>query len=910
MIRFGKIIIYFVIFTGWVISYSQIRNNIVSDIQIYPHEQKISLRYLLDNISTYTETYFIYDDDIIEGKFVSCDFMNENLEIYLDAILSPLHIGFKKVTENTFVLYKSDQRTIYGYVYDSAQKTPLVKANVYIEGTHSGMETGSNGDFLMVIPANTEILTVSYMGYETRTIHMTENQGCLSIPMNSIVIKMQPILSSARATSYLDLRIKNGYMQNERSIRFGFIPNLSILSNSYLPEIRKVTEIISNPNNDAVMINDYNNIEFSRLRTAWQENISNRARKGQLREDLTIIDGICFYGPYHLNSLPKTNSHIYSLEMTNSAEYIDGGFGADYGGAINSLLDINYGNNQERLLSGRTSVGFSGQDIFLSSADKKKYSVMLHAKRHDNKYLPNPIQTEGDITSKSHDVQTKVKYYLNPDNEIALFLLLSKDYFNYSSVKSSFDNPENNSIQEQDITALKNIQERNINNSIYDTKIISAQSEHNISGKKLTTRLSFYENHWHDISNSQYNLSTTFPAEPRYVSQFNIDQRLSQNLKEKVLEGDIMIRKDFPENRKSQLGLNIMSIQFQKDQLWQSPIVWKTNIPQQNNYGSFEQQHPMQTIDDYAEDHSGYKNNAVKLSMYYLEKTPLLKNLYLHMGYRLSLFTISREFSIDPRIRLSYTISDDILLHFAWGRYSQIPSTQQVEWLRYLNKKIKNQIAYHYIVTLDNKISENGYIKIEAFYKDLRRLVPLNRLGDGSLVYMSKEGNRNGYSVGFNIAAIYKYYPFMLEWTCTLQDSKERKSSNDNNYFPRYNYQQNTFALDASVLLWRSSRLKLSYDYGSGYAFVPYVFQDETNQWEMLADQIGFFPSYHRLDLEIERTFFLPYGSFSVSLKMINILNRKNIFAYNYTFDVNGNPVRTSKILYGFIPMVSCSYNF
>ena len=100
--------------------------------------------------------------------------------------------------------------------------------------------------------------------------------------------------------------------------------------------------------------------------------------------------------------------------------------------------------------------------------------------------------------------------------------------------------------------------------------------------------------------------------------------------------------------------MNVTRIQFIRDLSWQNPIVWRTNLLQEHNSGSFEQQHPTETHRSSVGDSSDYQIGAFKISMYYLEHKRFLKRFFLNAGYRVSLFTLSRELSVDPRLRLSY----------------------------------------------------------------------------------------------------------------------------------------------------------------------------------------------------------------------------------------------------------------
>ena len=906
MNQYFKIPVLFIIIG---IIYGQNTNIADSTYRINLHEKKIALRDVLEIITQQYGVYFIYDDNIVDDINVSCNFSNEQLYNCIKILVDPFEINIKKVTPITYVLYINDQRTIYGFVFDAEQNMPLVKANVYIENTNIGMETGTDGKFRLVIPVETEILTISYIGYETKKIFLLESSDGLNIPLNPMVIKLDPIVTSSSAITGLDEQIKNQFYQNDQTSYLTSLVSMKSNPVARLPAIQRVTEVRVDPETQGKIFFEYNAVEFSESMSAWQLNIRNRIRKEQFRDDLTIVEGIRFYEPYHLNSIPKLNSNVYSQEMLNHAEYVCGGFDAGYGDALNTMLSIKYKNNENKPISGRISAGIAGQNFYVSSGDPSKYSFMLHAKRYDNRYLPEPRQTEGDILSDAFDIQAKLQYHFNPNHNLSFFWLISNDNHKYSYDFNVEKQPGVQEINDQSIYCVNNIYESRRNHVKYSTDIISAYSDHTVDNWQFRARLSFYNNNWQDVSNLHYAVISTFPIDLRYISNYYIDQNVSRILKERVLEGECNLKKDISENRQSRFGMSIKRIEYFKDMIWQNPYVLETNVPQENDTASFNYQHPLNTYTSSDGDSTVYQINAYKINFYYLEKLHFMNKVFFNAGFRLDLFTLNKTYSINPRFRLHYPISSNILFQLAWGIYSQTPSIHQIEWLNYKNKIVKNQKAYHYIGSLEAKIMKESFIKLEVFYKNLKRLIPVNRLGDGSLVYMSTETNRRGYTKGIETSIRSRYHPFRLECSYTLQDTKERVSG-DIHYFPRYNDQRYTFSFEASMIFWKNAQTKLCYYYGSGYAFTLYSFSEETNQWEIMNYNTDYFPAYQRIDLEIEKSFQLAYGSIGVSLKMINLLNRKNVFAYNYSSDAEGIPIKKPQVLYGFIPLLEIYYTF
>lgn len=75
----------------------------------------------------------------------------------------------------TLVLYGQNVISLSGTVLDSKNKEPLIGVTVVEEGTTNGTATDLDGKFVLKVASNA-ILRVSYMGYTSKKITVTNNQ--------------------------------------------------------------------------------------------------------------------------------------------------------------------------------------------------------------------------------------------------------------------------------------------------------------------------------------------------------------------------------------------------------------------------------------------------------------------------------------------------------------------------------------------------------------------------------------------------------------------------------------------------------------------------------------------------------------------------------------------------------------
>ena len=84
----------------------------------------------------------------------------------------------------------AQQFTISGTVSDSTNNESIIGGVVYLKGTAKGVQTNVYGFYSLTLPAGTYDLTINYITYAPKTIHVVLNQN---ISMN---IRLSPAASS------------------------------------------------------------------------------------------------------------------------------------------------------------------------------------------------------------------------------------------------------------------------------------------------------------------------------------------------------------------------------------------------------------------------------------------------------------------------------------------------------------------------------------------------------------------------------------------------------------------------------------------------------------------------------------------------------------------------------------------
>lgn len=160
-------------------------------------------------------------------------------------------------------------------------------------------------------------------------------------------------------------------------------------------------------------------------------------RGGGADQNLILLDGITVYNVSHLFGFFS----LFPPEAVKSVELIKGGFPAQYGGRLSSVLDIKLKEGNQKTYGGSYSIGLLSSKVSLEGPLKKdKASFILTARRTYFDALLKPF-TAGRANGGGYyfyDGVAKMNYAINPKNRLFLSVYNGKDQF-YSTVKDQYE---------------------------------------------------------------------------------------------------------------------------------------------------------------------------------------------------------------------------------------------------------------------------------------------------------------------------------------------------------------------------------------------------------------------------------------------------------------------------------------
>ena len=145
--KYNKILLFSLLI---IILFAGIRSLYAQDdetITLYSENQ--SLKSVLLYIANKANINFVFKDQLIKGKKITCAFNCVSIEYVLNQILSPLHISHKWTSNNVIVLFEEEivLPFLEGVVLDAESKTPLPYANILLKGSEKGGTSDSAGYF-------------------------------------------------------------------------------------------------------------------------------------------------------------------------------------------------------------------------------------------------------------------------------------------------------------------------------------------------------------------------------------------------------------------------------------------------------------------------------------------------------------------------------------------------------------------------------------------------------------------------------------------------------------------------------------------------------------------------------------------------------------------------------------------
>ncbi|MFA7420176.1 MAG: TonB-dependent receptor [Melioribacteraceae bacterium] len=304
-------------------------------------------------------------------------------------------------------LAQNAESSISGFIYDKASGEGLIGANIYIKSINRGAVTNITGYYVIPkIPSGKYELRISYVGYKSLTVNVSVKAGEekeFNVKLELEDIQGDEIVIRADSTRVIDKLFNKPVSKIDLSpAQISKVPR--VIEADLLRTLQTLPGIVP--------LSDFSSAIY--------------VRGGTPDQNLFMVDGTDVYNPEHAFGLFST----FNTEAIKKVEVYKGGFGAEYGGRLSSVINItnkdgnrnNFeGQAQMSLLSLSTTLSGPIGDIgSISGSIRRTYFDQTLAKWVDE--LPDYYFIDGNF---------KAYFDLSQSNKLSVSFFGSNDDLNF-----------------------------------------------------------------------------------------------------------------------------------------------------------------------------------------------------------------------------------------------------------------------------------------------------------------------------------------------------------------------------------------------------------------------------------------------------------------------------------------------
>ena len=229
---------------------------------------------------------------------------------------------------------------IRGFVYEKESGEPVMFCNVILKGTTIGAATDINGMYNIskVNPGNYTLI-VTYIGYDTTQVNITLKGGQIlsqNLEIREASIKLNEVkISGEREEMRTEVKaaaIKITKQDLEMMPTIGGEPDLA----QYMQVIPGV--IFTGDQGGQLYI-----------------------RGGSPIQNKVLLDGMIIYSPFHSIGLFS----VFDSDIIRNTDVYTGGFSAEYGGRVSSIMDIKTIDGNKKEIGGKLSANTFSSKLFV-----------------------------------------------------------------------------------------------------------------------------------------------------------------------------------------------------------------------------------------------------------------------------------------------------------------------------------------------------------------------------------------------------------------------------------------------------------------------------------------------------------------------------------------------------------------
>ena len=745
---------------------------------------------------------------------------------------------------------------------------PLEFVTVRISGKTLGTTSGLDGKYSITVPESDTIRVVfSCIGYEESRRRLVDASG--SVTLN---VKMQPASYTLGGIEVTDYQKQTSGMQKIDRNDYKLAPDVSGGS------VESLLTTMAGVNSNNEMSSQYS------------------VRGGSYDENSVYINGIEVYRPQLVSSGQQEGLSIVNPDMVGAIGFSTGGFSAQYGDKMSSVLDITY--REPEAFEGAVSASLMGASASVGSSSR--HFSQLHGVRYkQNSSLLGSMDEKGDYDPRFFDYQTNMTYTFNPKWKVSFLGNIALN--NYKFIPHNRTTKFGTSTDAKEFTVYFDGMEKDRFETYFGALSLgfrpnkSSDFTFQASGF-LTNELVSYDisgEYWLDQAGTGGSNDTAIGGE---LGVGRYHEHARDRFRASVFAASLRGNPGISRHNLS------YGVTYKHETMYERSRDWE--LRDSAGYSLPFDPDALKVVYNLSSSHDVSSNSLEFYAMDTYRLETKAGYLNLNGGIRMSYWDYNNEFLVSPRVSVGFVPDSNprLALRLATGLYYQSPfykeyrmpvETSDGNIVIQLNKDIKSQRSYQVILGADYtfRAMERPFkLSGEAYFKALGNLIPYE-IDNLKLSYAGKNLT-SGYTMGVDFKLFGQFVPGTDSWVSfSLMKTQETLNGVK---VPRPTDQRYSFALFFTDYFPKFPKLKFN---------LRGIFSDGLPMTAPRGSRDkGYFraPAYKRVDIGLAYALLSPpkegeqrtglarhFKSVWLGADVFNLLDISNVSSYYWVTDVN-----------------------
>ncbi len=314
---------------------------------------------------------------------------------------------------STFVCFSQEKVTLSGTVTDSKTNETLIGVSVYVPELKVGINTNEYGFYSITLPKGDYQLNLSYLGYQlvSETLHLSGD-----LKKNYALVEQGELLDEVVVTEKTGTNIRKPEMSVHK-LSASTIKKIPVV----LGEVDVLKALLTLPG----------------VTNAGEGQSGFNVRGGGADQNLILLDEATIFNSSHLFGFFS----VFNPDAIKDIKLYKGGIPARFGGRASSVLELYQKDGNSHQFGMNGGIGLVSSRLLAEGPIVKDKSSFLLAGRASYAHLFLKL-AKNKNSAYFYDLNTKMSFKLNPNNNLYLSGYFGRDVF---SLSNSFVNTYGNS---------------------------------------------------------------------------------------------------------------------------------------------------------------------------------------------------------------------------------------------------------------------------------------------------------------------------------------------------------------------------------------------------------------------------------------------------------------------------------